>query len=93
MAARIRSHDELGLAVDIWDHKVAATMRGLRDIFAEVVDENAFVAPSGKVLTDTGATAASYADGLPGILKFKLPLSAHGFVVEVAGNRIEQKLL
>lgn len=85
--------DELDLAVDIWDHKVASTMRGLRDIFAEVVDENAFIAPSGRVLTDTGEVAANYADGLPGVLKFKLPLSAKGFVVEVAGNRIEQKLL
>jgi hypothetical protein len=85
--------DALDLTVDIWDHKVAATMRGLRDIFAEVVDENAFVASSGRVLTDSGEMAANYADGLPGVLKFKLPLGAQGFVVEVAGNRIEQKLL
>lgn len=84
--------EEMELTVDIWDHKIAATMRGLRDIFAEVVEENALVAPSGRVLADSGAVVVNYADGMPGVLKFSLPKTARAFTVEVAGNRIDQKL-
>jgi hypothetical protein len=84
--------DELDLPADIWDHKIAATMRGLRDIFAEVVEENAMIAPSGRVLGESGEVVANFADGLPGVLKFSLPLDGGGFTVEVGGNRIEQKL-
>lgn len=84
--------DEMELPADIWDHKIAATMRGLRDIFAEVVEENALIAPSGRVLADSGEVVASYADGMPGVLKFSLPNTARAFTVEVAGNRIDQLL-
>jgi hypothetical protein len=84
--------DELGLEVDIWDHKIAATMRDLRDIFAEVVDENTMVAPTGRVMDQSGNLAKSWADGMPAKLEFSLPVDSKSFVLEVAGQRIEQSL-
>lgn len=83
--------DAVDLDVDIWDHKVAATMRGLRDIFAEVVDENVMIAPTGRVLCD-GHMVANFSDGLPALITFSLPLSAKAFVLDVAGQEIEQTL-
>jgi hypothetical protein len=65
--------DALGLEVDIWDHKIASTMRDLRDIFAEVVDENAMVAPTGKVFDDAGNVMKTWNDGVPTKLVFSLP--------------------
>lgn len=84
--------DELGLEVDIWDHKVALTMRDLRDIFAEVVDENAMVAPAGRVFNDSGNVVKTWNDGVPSKLVFTLPRGAKNFTLEVAGQRIEQSL-
>lgn len=84
--------DELGLEVDIWDHKVASTMRDLRDIFAEVVDENAMVAPTGKVLDNSGTVVKTWNDGVPTKLVFTLPHGAVSFTLEVAGQHIKQLL-
>lgn len=84
--------EELDLEVDIWDHKIASTMRDLRDIFAEVVDENSMVAPTGRVFDDNGGIAKMWADGLPTMLRFSLPRAAKGFVLELAGHRVEQSL-
>ena len=84
--------DELDLPVDIWNHKIAKTMRDLRDIFAEVVDEHAIVAPTGRVLDDRGAVAASFADGVPSLLRFSLPRDAKGFTLDIAGNAVTQRL-
>lgn len=84
--------EELGLDVDIWDHKIASTMRDLRDIFAEVVDENSMVAPTGRVLDGMGNLAKTWADGLPSMLRFSLPRTARSFVLEVAGQSISQSL-
>jgi len=84
--------DEMDLPVDIWDHKIAKEMRDLRDIFAEVVDENTFVAPTGRILSEPGVVAANFADGVPALLKFSLPLSSQQFTLEVGPNKIEQKL-
>lgn len=83
---------EMDLPVDIWDHKIAKEMRDLRDIFAEVVDENTMVAPSGRILDGNGNTAANFADGVPALLKFSLPLDSTSFTLEVGPNKIEQKL-
>jgi hypothetical protein len=84
--------DALDLAVDIWDHKIAKEMRDLRDIFAEVVDENATVAPSGKILDDKGALAANFPDGVPTLLRFSLPRDAKSFTLEVGSNKVQQML-
>lgn len=84
--------EEMDLPVDIWDHKIAAEMRNLRDIFAEVVDENAIVSPTGRVLDGAGKVAANFADGLPSLIRFSLPPDATEFILEVGPNRIVQKL-
>lgn len=84
--------DEMDLPVDIWDHKIAKEMRDLRDIFAEVVDENTVVAPMGRILDATGGVAANFTDGVPALIKFSLPLSSELFTLEVGPNKIEQKL-
>ena len=84
--------EELDLPVDIWDHKIAIDMRDLKDIFAEVVDEAAIVAPNGRILDDSGQVAANFSDGVPTLLRFSLPLNAQSFTLEVGSNRIDQKL-
>jgi hypothetical protein len=84
--------EAMDLPVDVWDHKIASDMRDLRDIFAEVVDENAMVAPTGKVIDDRGNIAANFADGVPTLLRFSLPLNACSFTLEVGGNQIQQAL-
>jgi len=84
--------DVLGLKVDIWDHKIASTMRDLRDIFAEVVDEHTIVAPTGRVLDDRDNVVKVWSDGVPTKLDFSLPLSARSFTLEIEGHRIVQPL-
>ncbi len=84
--------EAMDLPVDIWDHKIASDMRDLRDIFAEVVDENAMVAPMGRILDDKGNQAANFPDGLPTLLRFSLPLDAKAFSLEVGANQITQPL-
>lgn len=85
------THD---LPVDIWDHKIAVEMRSLLDIFAELVDENKMVAPSGEVQDDTGRCVHRYSDGLPALMNFELPLTAKGFrIVLPNGMALEQPLL
>lgn len=84
--------DAMDLPVDIWDHKIAVSMRDLRDIFAEVVDENAVVAPTGRVLDDRGNVVATYADGVPTLLRFSLPREAGGFTLDIAGSHVSQQL-
>lgn len=84
--------DTLDLPVDIWDHKIAEDMRNLRDIFAEVVDESAMVAPNGKIFDDKGSIAANYSDGVSSLLRFSLPLDCKAFTFEVGDNQIHQSL-
>jgi hypothetical protein len=84
--------EELDLPVDIWDHKIAEDMRNLRDIFAEVVDEAAIVAPVGRVIDDKGNVATNYSDGVPTLLRFSLPTDSKFFTLEVGGNQVKQNL-
>ncbi|MFN4258935.1 MAG: vWA domain-containing protein [Gemmataceae bacterium] len=84
---------ETGTAVDLWDHKLAAEMRQVQDIFAEVVDKNARVADRGKILDPQGRAIKDYSDtGLPAYLEFTMPAGAAYFTLEVNGNRIHQGL-
>jgi len=85
--------DELNLPVDIWDHKISAEIRGVTDLFAELVDENITLAPSGRILDDANQVVEDFTDGLPALMKFSLPLSAKSFTLEIAGGgQIMQKL-
>src|SRR6516162_2798654 len=93
--AQMEDLDDLdtGTDVDLWDHKLAAEMRVLQEIFAEVVDKNARVADHGRILDPTGRVMKDYSDtGLPALLDFEVPVDAQYFTLEVSGNRIHQGL-
>jgi hypothetical protein len=84
---------DTGTEVDLWDHKMAAEMRVLQEIFAEVVDRNARVAESGRILDAHGNTVRDYRDtGVPAVLRFVMPRGSTYFVLEVNGQRIVQPL-
>jgi hypothetical protein len=84
---------DTGTPVDLWDHKLAAEMRVLQEIFAEVVDKNARISDSGRVLDPAGRVLKDYSDtGMTGYLEFEAPANAAYFTLEVNGNRIHQGL-
>jgi hypothetical protein len=84
---------DTGTAIDLWDHKLAAEMKQLQEIFAEVVDRNARVADNGKVLDPQGRVVKNYSDtGLPALLTFELPAGTSYFTLEVNGHQIHQPL-
>ncbi|MFL5339467.1 MAG: VWA domain-containing protein [Gemmataceae bacterium] len=84
---------DTGTDVDLWDHKLAAELTRLEQIFAEVVDANARVADRGKILDPSGRTVKDYSDtGLPAKLEFEVPAGTAYFTLEVNGNRIHQGL-
>jgi hypothetical protein len=93
--AQMEELDDLdtGTEVDLWDHKLAAEMRVLQEIFAEVVDKNARVADHGKILDPQGRLVKDYAGtGLPAYLEFEVPAGATYFTLEVNGQRVNQTL-
>lgn len=84
---------DTGTGIDLWDHKMAAEMRMLQEIFAEVVDKNARVADNGRILDARGNVLKNYADsGLPAFLEFEVPIGNDFFTLDVNGNRINQPL-
>jgi hypothetical protein len=84
---------ETGTPIDLWDHKLAAEMRVLEEIFAEVVDKNARVADHGRILDPSGRVVKDYSDtGLPAFLEFEMPTGADYFTLEVNGTRVHQVL-
>ncbi len=83
---------DTGTEVDIWDHKIAAEMRALVEIFAEVVQEHSFVAPAGVVYDAAGQVVWKSNDGLPARLTFTLPAGSPYFILEVRDRRIHQSI-
>jgi hypothetical protein len=83
---------DTGTEIDLWDHKLAAEMRVLQEIFAEVVEKNARVAESGRILDDRGRVVKDYAKGLPAYLEFEIPNESQYFTLEVLGSRVHQGL-
>jgi hypothetical protein len=84
---------DTGTAIDLWDHKLAAEMKQLQEIFAEVVDRNARVSDNGKILDPQGRVVKNYSDtGLPALLTFDMPAGATYFTLEVNGQQIHQPL-
>jgi hypothetical protein len=84
---------DTGTEVDLWDHKLAEEMRHIEEIFAEVVDQNARIADSAKVLDPQGKVVKDYSDtGLYPYLEFLISSRADYFTLEVNGNRIHQPL-
>jgi hypothetical protein len=93
--AQMEELDDLdtGTPIDLWDHKLAAEMRVLQEIFAEVVDKNARVANNGRILDAQGRVVRDYTDtGLPAYLEFEVPAGSDYFTLEVNGQRIHQAL-
>ncbi|MFO1429568.1 MAG: vWA domain-containing protein [Candidatus Competibacteraceae bacterium] len=84
---------ESGTEVDIWDHKIHKEMRGLTEIFAEVVSENQIIAPTARIFDATGQMVRNFADGLPAKVTFTMPASSAWFELEVAGRRIRQSIV
>jgi hypothetical protein len=84
---------ESGTSIDLWDHKLAAEMRVLQEIFAEVVDRNARVADNGRIVDANGRVVKDYSDsGLPAFLEFEMPASSDYFTLEVNGTSVNQPL-
>jgi hypothetical protein len=82
-----------GTSIDLWDHKLAAEMRVLQEIFAEVVDRNARVADNGRILDGHGRVVKDYNDvGLPPLLEFEMPAGSEYFTLEVNGTHVHQAL-
>lgn len=79
---------EASVDVDIWSSKLASEMEELIEIFDEVMSENLILAPSGKVLDDKGNVLASYNDGLPAKLSFKLKSVSSDFRLEIPGQPV-----
>lgn len=70
-----------GEEVDIWDHKLAAEMQKLEEVFAEAVTENMVVVDRGTVLDDQGRVAQDYPHGVPALLRFTLAPDATAFTL------------
>jgi len=84
---------DTGTEIDLWDHKIAAHMRILQEMFAEVVDKNARVSATGKILDPHDKVIKNYSDtGVPALLEFDMPAGSQYFVLEVEGQRIRQQL-
>jgi len=83
---------DTGTDVDIWDHKIHKDMRGIVEIFAEVVNENTFVAPSGTLYDPAGKIVKRFTDGVPALIEVTLPRGAEWFELEVGEQRIRQTL-
>jgi hypothetical protein len=93
--AQMEELDDLdtGTDVDLWDHKLAAEMRVLQEIFAEVVDKNARIADRARILDPRGRVLKDYSDtGMTAYLEFEVPAGTEYFTLEVNGNRIHQGL-
>ncbi len=86
--------DDLETEVDLWDHKLAAELRQLEQIFAEVVDKNARVAPTGKIVDQNGKVLQDYSDtGVPAFLEFYALPNSQYFTLEVPGLKVSQPLM
>lgn len=84
--------DPQGNDIDLWDHKLASEMRKIEEIFAEVVSEDAVVTASGRILDQAGKVCKEYTDGLPALLRFKLPGGTTSFTLEFPGGKVTQDL-
>ena len=83
---------QLSLPVQIWSHKLAASMEELRLVMGEVVAEHAIVAASGRVVDDQMDIAANFPAGVPMMMRFSLPRTARAFSLQLPGQTLEQRL-
>ncbi len=92
--AQMTELDDLdtGPEIDLWDHKLAASLDVIERIFAEVVDKNAIVAERGRILGQDGRLIQEYAMGLPAFLSFEVSPQDEWFALDVNGRRFFQAL-
>jgi len=86
--AQLQELDDLDTetGLDLWDYKLAADMRQVTEIFAELVDESVIVAPVANIYDDQGNLIKPFTDGLPGRVRFILPEASRFFELEVVGQ-------
>jgi hypothetical protein len=84
---------DTGTDIDIWDHKIAKSMRDLSEISVELVNQDKILASSAIIYDDQNHVVHRFLDGLPVVSRFTLPLNAKYFVLEVMGKKIKQHLL
>lgn len=84
---------DTGTDVDIWDHKIAAEMRDVGEIIAELVDENKIIAPTATILNGEGEEVYRFYDGLPCRCAFELPAGTTSFTLAVDDFEISQALI
>ena len=90
--------DPRGNEIDLWDHKMAASMQKIEEIFAEVVTSDTVLAPSATITDQKGTPVkpigrSSYADGLPALLEFTMPAGSKAFILTLPnGTAITQPL-
>ena len=83
-------------SIDIWDYKLAATMRTLEEIFAEAVNSNITVSPNAEIRDSYGNPVRpvdrdSYSDGLPALIEFTMPKTSKSFTLILPnGNEVIQ---
>jgi hypothetical protein len=82
---------ESGTTVDLWDHKIAKDMRSIKDIFAELISDQA-VAPEAKILDSKGRVVKQFTDGMPAKVTFTMPPDSTFFTLEVGGQTIKQTI-
>lgn len=91
--------DSRGDTIDIWDHKLAASMKSLEEIFAEVVSRNMTVSASAEIVDSEGNAVKptdrdSYSDGLPALIEFTMPRDSSSFTLILPnGNKIVQPII
>jgi hypothetical protein len=85
--------DTTGHEIDLWDYQIASETRHLEEVFAEVVSRDTIVAPHGRILGADGSVVKDYPDGLPALLRFRLPPESTSFTLEVPDSRIVQRLV
>ena len=93
--SQLQELDDLdtGTDIDVWDHKIAREMRALEEIFAEVVNENQIIAPTGNIYDSEGNIIKKYTDGLPTKINFSMPVNSQWFELEVGEQRIRQTVI
>ena len=84
--------DAFGTPIDLWDHKLAADMKDLAEVFAELVSEKVRAADSGRVVNDKGVVCREYSDFVPALLRFTLPAGSRGFTLELPGGSVTQDI-
>lgn len=92
--ARLRTPE--GDLIDLWDHKIAPNMSHLEEVFAEVASEKVPVLQEGEISDSSGKVVKRYPDkkcqGLPGLLRFRLPAGSRSFKLKCPAGEFVQDI-